>query len=656
MKRTVFVSAPLSACLLALASTVIWAACSGGNTDAANGANSGAINAPQPKGNGTGDNTTPLISDADIPQGKKTEQGLEFTVPYERGEGHIRFARQNKLLRVDARVRLPYYAGDGGRDHGSTFNLSLSVNGLSGMHLIYYPNAVWIPNQQELTPFRLEATYDRDKGFTRRAEQPSFAGSFDTAHWAEWSVTLFIDMRRILVPGNTPDSPADEWVWGMIAGNHSATTVFPSKMDMHNPGKTASSMARIKLSELPELEEEDENPRDAQIETETEMYKAMGDIRSRLMAGDWAAAFSLTKKALGTYPRFLWPSYLLYAFSMTAAQRNLPDIDRDYNMFLKSCLDACPGQSNLQIQYFDALVGENKMEEARKHFAKIEESPLCTERAETLGFMRVKWAESLINWGFIKDADAALAKVRDEKIVAESANLRVNLRLADARLAERKGDSETAVKIYTDLIAKERTSISAQQLQDIQDQAQWQRGAVEQWKEELKLIEADKSKKNPRLVLETDKGRIVIELFEDDAPNTVKSMVSLAQKGFYDGLNFHRVEPSFVAQGGCPKGDGTGSPGYLLKREISKRNHFRGTVAMARSQLPDSAGSQFYICVANSRSVLSLSGQYATIGRVVEGMEIADMLRVGDKIKSMKAENLRDHDYKPETLPDRPGD
>lgn len=653
MKRILFISAPLCALVIATVASVIAAACSTGTDNTP--ANTPVIS--NPGIHKPADEAVPeLISDADIPKGTKTEQGLEFAVTYERGEGTIRFARQNKLLRVDSRVRLPYYAGDGSRDHGSTFNLSLSVNGIAGMHLIYYPNPVWLPNQQENSPFRLEATYDREKGFTRRAEAPSFAGKFDTTPWSEWSVTLYIDLRRVLVPGNTPDSMADEWVWGMVAGSSAATTVFPSKMDMHNPGKTASAMPRFKFTELPELEEEDDDPRDALIQTEKEIYASMNDVRARLGAGDWPAAFGVTKKALGTFTKFLWPHYLLYAFSMTAAQRGIPDIDTDFLMYLKGYAEAAPSQSSVQIDYMSALVGANKVDEARKQFAKIEESTLCTERAETLGFMRVKWAEILINWGFTADAEALMGKVRAEKITTESANLRVNFKLADARLAERKGDSEAAVKIYTDLIAKERNNLTSNQLQDIQDQAQWQRGAVELWKEELKLLEADKAKKNPRLVLETDKGRIVIELFEDDAPNTVASMVSLARKGFYDGLNFHRVEPSFVAQGGCPKGTGTGSPGYLLKREISKRNHFRGTVAMARSQLPDSAGSQFYICVANSRSVLSLSGEYATIGRVIEGMEIADMLRVGDKIKSMKAENLRDHDYKPQTLPAPPGE
>ena len=90
-------------------------------------------------------------------------------------------------------------------------------------------------------------------------------------------------------------------------------------------------------------------------------------------------------------------------------------------------------------------------------------------------------------------------------------------------------------------------------------------------------------------------GEIKIEFFPEDAPKTVENFVTLAKKGFYDGLTFHRVEPGFVVQGGDPKGNGTGGPGYKIKAEFNKQKHVRGAVAMARSQDPDSAGSQFYI-------------------------------------------------------------
>ena len=127
-------------------------------------------------------------------------------------------------------------------------------------------------------------------------------------------------------------------------------------------------------------------------------------------------------------------------------------------------------------------------------------------------------------------------------------------------------------------------------------------------------------------------GEIRIEFFPEDAPKTVENFVTLAKKGFYNGLNFHRVVPDFVVQGGCPKGNGTGGPGYTIKAEFNKQKHVRGTVAMARSQHPDSAGSQFYICYGNTPH---LDGQYTVFGKVVSGMELVDRIKQGDKMTSV---------------------
>jgi len=135
-------------------------------------------------------------------------------------------------------------------------------------------------------------------------------------------------------------------------------------------------------------------------------------------------------------------------------------------------------------------------------------------------------------------------------------------------------------------------------------------------------------------VIAMDKGgEITIEFFPADAPKTVENFVTLAKKGFYDGLAFHRVEPNFVVQGGDPKGDGTGGPGYKIKAEFNTQKHVRGVVAMARSQDPDSAGSQFYITLAPAHF---LDGQYTVFGKVTSGMDVVDKIRKGDKMKSVK--------------------
>ena len=135
--------------------------------------------------------------------------------------------------------------------------------------------------------------------------------------------------------------------------------------------------------------------------------------------------------------------------------------------------------------------------------------------------------------------------------------------------------------------------------------------------------------------IQTSHGDIVFTFFPDDAPLHVASFMKLTEEGFYDGLAFHRVEPGFVVQGGDPDGDGTGGPGYQLKAEFSARPHVRGTVAMARSSNPNSAGSQFYICLDDARF---LDGQYTVFGQLTDGFEAIDAIRPGSKMTSVKLE------------------
>ena len=134
------------------------------------------------------------------------------------------------------------------------------------------------------------------------------------------------------------------------------------------------------------------------------------------------------------------------------------------------------------------------------------------------------------------------------------------------------------------------------------------------------------------ITLETG-NEIKIEFYPQDAPKTVENFVTLAKKGFYDNLTFHRVVPDFVVQGGCPKGNGTGGPGYTIPAEFNKQKHIRGSVAMARSQHPDSAGSQFYITYG---ATPHLDGNYTVFGRVVSGMEHVDRIKQGDRMRSIK--------------------
>ena len=133
---------------------------------------------------------------------------------------------------------------------------------------------------------------------------------------------------------------------------------------------------------------------------------------------------------------------------------------------------------------------------------------------------------------------------------------------------------------------------------------------------------------NPIVTIEMEDGGVMkAELYPDVAPNTVNNFISLIQKGYYDGLIFHRVIPGFMIQGGCPDGTGMGGPGYSIKGEFTGNGfqnnlvHDRGVLSMARTMAPDSAGSQFFVMVEKAPH---LDGAYAAFGKVIEGMEVAD--------------------------------
>jgi cyclophilin family peptidyl-prolyl cis-trans isomerase len=140
--------------------------------------------------------------------------------------------------------------------------------------------------------------------------------------------------------------------------------------------------------------------------------------------------------------------------------------------------------------------------------------------------------------------------------------------------------------------------------------------------------------KNRTAVIETDKGVIKFILQEDLAPITTANFIELAQRNFYDGLKFHRVEPNFVIQGGCPHGTGTGGSGKNIPLEVSPnlKHGEAGAVAMARANDPNSASSQFYITLSPTPF---LDGNYAVFGRVAEGIDVVRQIRVGDVMNSV---------------------
>ena len=167
----------------------------------------------------------------------------------------------------------------------------------------------------------------------------------------------------------------------------------------------------------------------------------------------------------------------------------------------------------------------------------------------------------------------------------------------------------------------------------------------------------------PQVLLKTTKGDVVVELFEDEAPNTVANFISLIEKGYYNGLTFHRVLKDFMAQGGCPTGSGTGGPGYCIPCECNVpnyRRHARGVLSMAHAG-PNTGGSQFFLTFT---STPHLDGKHTVFGQVVQGMENVDKLQLidpsrrtpgvnPDKIMEATVVRKRNHEYTPRTLPSK---
>lgn len=132
--------------------------------------------------------------------------------------------------------------------------------------------------------------------------------------------------------------------------------------------------------------------------------------------------------------------------------------------------------------------------------------------------------------------------------------------------------------------------------------------------------------------IHTQKGIMKVEFYEKDAPKAVENFISLAKKGFYDGLTFHRVIPNFVIQGGCPIGNGTGGPGYKIECELDGDNqyHDKGVLSMAHAGR-NTGGSQFFIC-HNRENTQHLDRRHTCFGKVVEGLDVIDLIKQGDKI------------------------
>jgi cyclophilin family peptidyl-prolyl cis-trans isomerase len=249
-------------------------------------------------------------------------------------------------------------------------------------------------------------------------------------------------------------------------------------------------------------------------------------------------------------------------------------------------------------------------------------------------------AQQHLRGGNSKEAARVFALLIDHKI--DEPQLRTLAALASLGAGDEKSAAEHAKKAGTDSKSAEEANKVLREI-------------------EFRAADA-KAGDLPRVKLQTSKGDITIELFEDQAPNTVANFLSLVGKGFYDGLVFHRVLDGFMAQGGDPTGTGSGGPGYTIPCECydkNHRHHFFGTLSMAHAGR-DTGGSQFFLTFGPTSH---LDGKHTAFGRVIEGGEVlAKLQRINpeeatdvkpDKIVKATIVRKRDHEYTPKTLPER---
>lgn len=247
------------------------------------------------------------------------------------------------------------------------------------------------------------------------------------------------------------------------------------------------------------------------------------------------------------------------------------------------------------------------------------------------------------------DYPAAFARIVEEtkKRGGES----VALRAAEGVLRYRLGEFGKAIELLDPVATRYPVD------DELASKLAFSRKYQELWAQELGLRKADEAKNLPQVRIVTSKGPVTLELFEDDAPNTVKNFLWLAKHAFYDGLAFHRVIPFFMAQGGDPFSAkekdprvGAGGPGYAIRTEPSRRRPFRGVIAMASSGR-DTEGSQFFVTTGTSGN---LDGDYSVFGRVLEGQAVIDALVRDDRIVKIEVVRARDHEYRPTTVAGTP--
>ncbi|MCZ6543147.1 MAG: peptidylprolyl isomerase [Planctomycetota bacterium] len=323
----------------------------------------------------------------------------------------------------------------------------------------------------------------------------------------------------------------------------------------------------------------------------------------------------------------------------------LKDYDRVHQVFARLA-ELRADDFGVGLAWANYFVQINDRDRAEEIFARLAE--LYSDNVE----VRLVWVEYLRGFNQYGPAIEILRSVAFNLTELP----RAALLLSECLFAEHRFQEALDVLLS---ISQETRAEDVAVSQQVQAALPDRQEYVELWVQEQEIRLAEEVADDlPRAELITARGRIVVELFENEAPNTVANFVSLAEAGFYDGSKFHRVIPNFMAQGGDPNSKpggtgvpGKGSPGYRIPDEHDRagaRNHFTGSLAMAKTAPPHTAGCQFYL---THTPPARLNGNYTVFGRVIEGLEVVRSIELDDVLESVSVLRKRDHEYSPQTLP-----
>jgi cyclophilin family peptidyl-prolyl cis-trans isomerase len=271
------------------------------------------------------------------------------------------------------------------------------------------------------------------------------------------------------------------------------------------------------------------------------------------------------------------------------------------------------------------------------------------ERAVLTPGIRAWWFESLVESGRFSAALAEFQLLKQDEAV-----MKEHKRVLGAGCIHAIGgeyDPPAAIEECSKLAKAGEALLPKDMLDGLASYSADCTTAIESWEAEQEFREQDAAKSNPRVRMQTDQGEVLIELFEDDAPNTVANFVKLAKDGFYDGRAIYRREEGWLVQGGGTDDDPSGKLDWSIKNEDNRRQHWRGTIAMARTRDKDSADTHFFITIGNHPASLGLSTDWVVFGRIIEGLPNAQRLQEGDRFTKVTVEKLRDHAYVPVRTP-----